>query len=286
MEQRNREQWYSKLFRILNSGVCFSLAYIIFTYLSWFMMGIVGKVFKFDSFIYYFGIKFILNNNTWTRLKVLLVYSTAPFTFLIAGLLCLYLFDKLKNIKTLLNVFFLWGFVIGSSVFAAQGIVAALGVGEYISPYYQNFGVVYSWLRVPKVIVYGLTVPFMILLVYFAVNYAKLFLVFAYSYTKVNKLSRRRKYFVEVAIAPFFVGALITSVVTFPMNIFVHGVYMLVIGLALVISWVALFYIEIMKDAVVKYKTLQTLNIVFLLFLIIVITMVVVTWKGLYLSVS
>ncbi len=248
-------------------------------------MGLVGKFFKFDSFIYYFGIKFILNNHTWTRLKVSLVYITAPFTFLIAGLLCLYFFDKLKNIKSLLNVFFLWGFVVGSVVFASQGIIAALGAGEYNSPYYQNFAVVYAWLHMPDVIVYGFAVPFMALLVYFSVNYARLFLLFAFSYTKVNKLTRRRKYFMEVAILPFFIGALITSVVTFPMNIFVHGVYLMMIGLSLLIAWVALFYIEIMKDSVVKYKTLQTPNIVFLFLLIVLVTFVVVTWKGVYLSV-
>ena len=285
VEQRNREPWYSKLFRIFNSAICFSLAYILFTQVSWFMMGLVGKFFKFDSFIYYFGIKFILNNHTWTRLKVSLVYITAPFTFLIAGLLCLYFFDKLKNIKSLLNVFFLWGFVVGSVVFASQGIIAALGAGEYNSPYYQNFAVVYAWLHMPDVIVYGFAVPFMALLVYFSVNYARLFLLFAFSYTKVNKLTRRRKYFMEVAILPFFIGALITSVVTFPMNIFVHGVYLMMIGLSLLIAWVALFYIEIMKDSVVKYKTLQTPNIVFLFLLIVLVTFVVVTWKGVYLSV-
>ncbi len=286
MEQRNREQWYSKLFRIFNSGVCFSLAYIIFTHLSWFMMGLVGKFWKFDSFVYYFGIKFILNNHTWTKLKVLFVYSTAPIFFLIAGLLCVYFFDKLKNIKTLLNVFFLWGFVIGTCVFCAQGVISALGAGEYNSPYYQNFAVVFAWLHIPVVLVYALIIPFFILLVYFSVNYARLFLIFAYSYTKVNKLSRRRKYFLETAIAPYFMGALITSVLTFPMNIFIHGIYLMVIGFALLISWVALFYIEIMKDDVVKYKTLQTANIVFLAFLIAIMTIVVITWKGLYLSVS
>lgn len=286
MEQRNREQWYSKLFRIFNSGVCFSLAYIIFTHLSWFAMGMVGKIFKFDSFIYYYGIKFILNNHSWTRLKVTLVYSTAPVFFLVAGLLCLYFFDKLKNIKSLLNVFFLWGFVIGSAVFASQGIISSLGASEYNSPYYQNFAVVFAWLHIPVAIVYAFTVPFLILMVYFSVNYARLFLIFAYSYTKVNKLSRRRKYFVEIAIMPFFLGALITSVVTFPMNIFIHGIYLLMIGLALLVSWIALFYIEVMKDTVIKYKTLQSPNIVFLFLLIAVITFVIVTWKGLYLSVS
>ncbi|MFN8321496.1 MAG: hypothetical protein U0T74_02445 [Chitinophagales bacterium] len=287
MEQKGKEQWYNKLFRIINSAVCFSLAYIILTLADWLAMGLVGKLFfKFDVFVHYYGLRFILAGQYWTKLRVTLVYGTGPFFFLVAGLFCLYIYDKLKQYPSQLNLFLYWGFVIGSSLFAAQGAVAALGAGEYNSPYYQGFSVVLAWWKVPIFVSYILLVPFAALMVYFAVNYGRPFLVFSFSYTKVNKLSRRRQYFLETAIMPFVIGALITTLVTFPLNIFVHAVYLFCIGLALLISWLALFYIEIPKDDVLKYKSLQQLNFTFLFFLSILIGFVMLTWKGIYLSFS
>ncbi len=286
LEIRGKEQWYSKLFRMVNSAVCFSIAYIILTYLHWVAMALVGNVFKLDAFVYYFGIKFMLVNEEWTRLKVTLIYASGPIFFLLGGFFCIYFYSRLKKFPTLLNVLFLWGFVIGTSAFCAQGVIGSLGAKQYNSPFYQGFTVVYAWWRIPEAGVYFFTLPFAILLVYFAVNYSRLFLIFAYSYTKVNKLSRRRKYFVEVAIVPYIIGCLITSAVTFPMNIFVHAVYLLTIGVALVVAWLALFYIEVMKDDVVKYKSLQSLSFGYIIFLGLVIGFVVLTWKGIYLSFS
>ena len=114
IELKGKEQWYSKLFRMINSAACFSLAYIILTYLHWIVMALVGNVFKFEAFVYYFGIKFILVDQVWTRFKVTFIYVSGPLFFLVAGLFCLYFFDKLKKFPTMLNVFFLWAFVIGS----------------------------------------------------------------------------------------------------------------------------------------------------------------------------
>ena len=162
IDLKGKEQWYSKLFRIVNSAVCFSIAYIVLTYLHWVVMALVGNVFKFDAFVYYFGIKFILVSEVWTRLKVTFVYGSGPVFFLVAGLFCVYFYSRLKKFPTLLNVLFLWGFVIGTSVFCAQGAVASLGAGEYNSPFYQGFTVVYAWWRIPEAGVYFFS-PFFIL---------------------------------------------------------------------------------------------------------------------------
>ncbi len=278
--QKGREKWYSKLFRILNSAICFSIAYIVVTYSSWFVMGLVGKLFKFNSFVYYYGIKYMLNGQEWTTLKVTAIYSVAPFFALFFGILSFYLFDKLKKIRILLNLFFLWGFVIGTSVFCAQGIIMSLGIGEYLSPFYQNFTVVMAWWHIPAPVVYLLTIPFMILLAYFATNYARPFLLFAYSYSKVMSESKRKRYFIETAFVPFIIGTLIVTGVTYPMNIFVHAVHIFAIGAALVISWLALTYRDVQRDDILRYSSLQDLSAVFLAILFMLVLAVVVGWKG------
>lgn len=249
-------------------------------------MALVGKVFKFDAFVYYYGIKFILNNHVWNRLNISLIYGAGPFSALILALFAIYFYSKLKKIRSMLNLFFMWCFVIGTSMFCAQGIIASLGTAGYNSPYYQGFSVVFAWIRVPVPVIYLLNIPFAVLMLYFAVNIAKPFLAFAYSYTKVNKVTRRRKFFFESVMVPFVVGAFVTTLIVFPMpHMFIHLIYLLVIAAMLIIAWLSLFYIEILKDEVLKYKKLQTPNAIFFFVLVILIILLrYVTWTGIYLS--
>lgn len=275
--------WYSKLFRIINSAVCFSLAYITITYLGFIMMALAGRIFKFDATVYYFGIKYILYEHKWTKLKITLVYLTYPIFALVFGLFCLFLYDRFKKFKTSLNLYFIWCFVIGTSIFSAQMIIASLGAREYNSPYYQHFGVVMAWWNVPVAITYIMNIPFAIILVFFSVNYTRFFLAFSYSFSKVNNVRRRQGYFMETAMVPFLIGASITTMVTFPMNIFVHSVYIGAIAIAMVIGWLALMYIEVMRDSVLKYKKLQEVNFIFLLALGLIISVIrFITWRGFF----
>ncbi|MBL0310426.1 MAG: hypothetical protein IPP77_12350 [Bacteroidetes bacterium] len=284
MDIANKEKWYNKLFRILNSSICFSLAYTIMTYGGYFAMGLVGKVFKFDANIYYYGVRFLLNQNKWTKFKITLIFTTYPFFALIFGLLMLYLFSKIKEVRTVLNLFFVWCFVIGSSIFVSQGLVATMGANEFNSPFYQHFSVVFAWWFMPPAFVYALNLPFIVLFLYFTIHYPKLFLRFSYSYSKVNKVSRRRKYFAEIAIVPFIIGSVATTILTFPMNIFMHFVYLMFISISLIIGWVALHYLEMMRDDVLRYRSLQQFNYFLLIAVILVMGYVVVTWRGIFLS--
>src|SRR5258708_6141624 len=142
LDAKGKEQWHDKLARILNSTICFSLAYSIITYGGYFTMALVGKFFKFDANIYYFGIRFLLNGNKWSKFKVSMIYGTFPVFALLFGLAALYFFDRIKRKPSLLNVFLIWCFVIGTSIFTAQGLIASLGANEFNSPFYQNFAVV------------------------------------------------------------------------------------------------------------------------------------------------
>lgn len=284
MDIASKEKWYSKLFRILNSSICFSLAYTLITYGGYFAMGIVGKVFEFDANIYYYGVRFILNNQKWTKFKITFIFTTYPLFALIFGLLMLYIFNKGREVKTVLNLFFVWCFVIGASIFTCQGLVASMGANEFNSPFYQHFAVVFAWWFLPQPFVYMLNLPFIALFLYFTIHYPKMFLRFSYSYSKVNKVSRRRKYFIEIAVVPFIIGAVATTILTFPMNIFMHFIYLMFMALSLILGWVALHYLEVMRDDVLRYKSLQQFNYFLLVAIVLVMGYVVVTWRGIFLS--
>jgi MFS family permease len=284
LDTKGKEQWYDKLIRIINSTVCFVLAYAVITLGGFFSMAMVGKIFKFDANIYYFGIRFMLNGNKWSRLKVTLIYSSYAFFALLFGLFMLYIFDRVKRKPAVLNVFLVWSFVIGTAMFAAQGLIASFGANEFNSPFYQNFAVVFAWWFLPPPFVYATNIFFVILLLYFSINYPKMFLSFSYSFSKVNKSSRRRRYFIETAVVPFIIGAVATTALTFPMNMFVHGIYLFIIGIALLISWIALFYLEIMKDDVLKYKVLQAPGFIMMFMLALFVIFVKVYWRGIFIS--
>lgn len=289
--RKGHETLASKTYRVLNSTVCFMLAYLLITYLWWFAMAAVGKFFKCDAIVYFYGIKFITPVDPvhfWDKLRILLIYSAGPLFSLLFGLLCLYIYDKTKHIKTIFNLFLLWCFFVGTSLFAAQGVIASLGYNEYNSPFYLNFSVVFSWLRIPVFLVYVFNVPFLLILIFFSSNAVKPFLKFAYSYTKINKLSRRRKYFLEVAVIPFILGSLGFVFMKYYINIvhdmFAQLTYLTTLFIGLMLAVYALPHAEVLKDDVLKYKNLQTYPIIAPILLAVLIALIYIARQGVYLS--
>ncbi len=254
----------------------------------------VGRLFKFDSFVYYYGVKMMRNGQGWDKGKITAVYSAGPLFAFAVALICFFLYHRLRSIRTLLNVFLLWVFVIGMGIFLSHIIIAALGIYHYNSYYYQGFAVTLSWLRVPAWVIYILNLFVIIFIIYFGTNIARPFLVFSYSYSKVNSLIKRRKYFFETAIAPYILGSLISVVAVFPkdksaLGVLVllgttHIIYLLVIGMIVGVGWLALPYIEISRPELMRYKSLQTPNVFFILFMIIAWVYIYITFRGVYFS--
>ena len=294
MERKHSEEWQSRASRTINSTACFSLAYVLLTYLLWLITGVTGMLYKFDSFVYYYGIKFILNDHAWDKVKVAMVYTSGPTFILMLAFLSLLLFSRMKQIRTMLNVFFLWIFIIGISIFLSQFIIAAFGLYNYNSIYYQGLAVSFAWLRTPVSVIYALNVIVVLLIVYLGVNCARPFLVFSFSFSKVNNLERRRKYFFEIALVPYIMGSLVTIIAIFPKEIAAknvlillastHLIYIVVVGAILGIGWLSLSYIEMSKPDLVRYKSLQVPSVGALLFMIISWATIYITFRGVYLS--
>lgn len=230
-----------------------------------------------------------MTGHKWDKKVVVFTYGTAPWVILALGLVSIFIFSRLKTVKSIINVFLLWLFVASLGMFLSQGIISSIGVSrpELGFPFYIDWAAVFAWLHIPPVIVYALNIPFFILILYFGTNTARPFLLFAYSYTKVSKLDRRRKYFVEVALVPFAIGAVITLLVGYPFkttyfaeDFIVHGVYLLVIAVMLMVAFFALQYVNIAREHVLKYKDLQSLSIFPLFVLILMIIAITVTRDG------
>jgi hypothetical protein len=294
LERKQSEKWQGRMSRTVNSAMCFSLAYVLLTYALWFTSGLAGRFYKFDSLVYYYGIKFILNGHGWSKMKVIAVYSAGAVSIFFLATLALFLYSNLKKVKTLFNVFFLWVFVIGLSIFLAQIIMASLGIYHYNSRYYQGLAVVFAWLKLPVFAAYILDVFAVLFVLYAGVNAARPFLAFSYSYSKVNNLDHRRKYFFEIALVPFIVGVLVSWVAVFPKDnsakdvlvllISTHLIYVAVIGTILGIAWLSLSYIEVNKQDLVRYNSLQMPNVVFMVLMFVAWALVYISLSGVYLS--
>jgi hypothetical protein len=263
---KGRETWNSKLLRLLNSTMCFCIAYMIITYACFFVSGLAAKIFNYQTDVFYHSIKFFLHQKEWKKLSVTVIFSTPVIVMAVLGLLAMYLNLKLRKRTFNFNLILVWMFVVGTTMACMQGLIANLGLGEYNSYFYQNLAIVFSWFFIPEVLGYVFTAISFLVFLFFTTRYIRPFLALAYSYSKVNKLSRRRKYFFETVLAPYILGAFITSYITFPMNMYVHLIYIAAIGVALFLSWVALSYVDIEQDFVYKYKGLQSVDYFLLLF--------------------
>lgn len=162
----------------------------------------------------------------------------------------------------------------------AQSMLNAATYSDYAIP---GPGVVLAWLRLPDFLVYLLSVPAVILLVYFFVNACRPFLLLAFSFTKVNKHSRKQRFFIEVLAVPFIIGALVTTLITYPQNLFMHTVQLGVIFTGIVIAFFAIKLIDVQKVEVLRYKTLQKFNPYLLVSLAFLIAFIVIR-NGIYLS--
>ena len=284
MHKRNSEKWQSKISRILNSTMCFCIAYAVMMTGFNLTTAIMGKVFGFYTTTYYYGAKFVVNHNYWTRLSVFFVYGSGIAFVALFGIVCGVLFFKLKEKSYILNLVFLWGMIISGSVIAAQGLIIHLGAEQYISPFYQNLTVVLSWFHVPLVLYYPLSFILFLLGVGSAIYSCKPVLTLAYSYSKVNKLARKQKYFFETAVIPFIVGAIAMLAFTFPLNMWLNILYIGFIALSLVIGFIALRFFEVKTDEILRYKNLQIGSLYIFFILAILLGALTLTWRGIYLG--
>jgi hypothetical protein len=278
------EKLESKLYRMANSAMCFSIAYMLILYGYYFATAIMAKVFGLDPTVYYYGIKILLNKHHWSKFNVFFIYSFGTLYLALISMLCAVLFFKFKENLRTINLVFLWGSIIGFSMFCGQFVIAALGAQEYNSPFFQNLTVAFAWIYLPLPLIYILTIPAGALLCFLATKASKPLLTLAYSFSKVNKPMRKRKYFLETVIGPFLIGGLAVFLFTFPLNIYLNLVYLLMIAIAIVVAFVIIPFQELQIDEVLRYKKLQDINISIVLVLGFLIAIFTLTWKGIILA--
>ncbi|MCW5908782.1 MAG: hypothetical protein KIS94_13045 [Chitinophagales bacterium] len=163
-------------------------------------------------------------------------------------------------------------------------VYTTLNAASYSDYAVPGLGVALAWLELPAFLVYLLAIAAVVMLIYFSASICRPFLLLAHSYSKVNKLSRKQRYFLEVLVVPYAIGALGTTLITYPENLFAHGVQLAVIFISLMIAFTAIKLVDVQKADVLRYKTLQKFNPYLLVSLAFLIAFVMLIRNGVYLS--
>ncbi len=283
-----KEKISSKIARVLNSGMAFMIAYLTIMFFFYLATALMGKVFGMDAQVYYYGVKFMLGRHRWTTSNVWWIWSASTFTTLFLGILCAYLYSYFKSKVLLVNLVTLWGAVISFSIVAAQAVLPCLASSDDPSAFYTNLSIAFAYLGLPGPVLYLICILFLVFLALFSAGFSKAFLTFSYSFSKVNKKARKRKYYFETVIVPFILGGALlleffNENYSYPNFVFQNVVYLAVIGFSLIVSLIVISISDMKQEEVLRYKNLQQINAVMFVILAALIIFLTVSWQGFYL---
>jgi hypothetical protein len=282
-----KEKLTSKAARIINSIMAFVIAYMVIIFLFSLFTALIAKLFGFDSNISFAGVKFDLGSHKWDKLNVSVVYGFGTFATALLGFAFFYLYTQFEARLNLANLVLLWGSVIAFSIVAAQALLPCLEPDEQRACY-TGLGVVFAWFSIPIPLLYVICFFFMVFLAFFSIYTSKPFLAFSYSFSKVSKADRKRKYYIETVVIPYLVACALLLVYihySYPAVNFriLNIVYMFCIGLSLSVSFLVININDMRSDEVRRYKNLQSVSPALFILFILLLVFFITANKGFYL---
>lgn len=274
MSQREKESDVKRLGRIVNSTFAFCLSFVLITYIGFWAMALSARVFGINSTVYYYGIKFILNDVHWSRFNILFIFASPVFFQLLWGLISLYLFYKTEKRHSIINLVFLWSYKLGIVLGLSHFVSALLGFNEYDSPFYHTIAVVVSWLRMPKAIVIVGLIAAVSIMTYLSISTIRPFLRMSFSFTKVNQNSRKRRFYLELVCIPAIVGSFVCTYYTFPYNFYMTVLNAILLLFILCVNLYVLNFTSITIEEIHRFQFIQKINLP--LFVILSITLTVI----------
>lgn len=274
-----REQWNSKLFRIVNSTLCFAIASFLLIFGHFLVISLLAQHYNINTTIYLNEIHFSAPKNYWFPKNVAIIYGSSFVFYFVTAVIAFILYRKLEQFDVPAKLVLVWLYVLGISFFAAQGIIAVIGVNDFESPFYQELGVAFAWLYVNDILALIFALLLMGIYAFACIPTPKAFLQFAYSFRKVSKLKARRKYFFEVAAVPFVIGTLLITTLILPSTYtYLFAIQVIYTSIFLLIGWYMLFYTDIDREELRRHQKLEKVN----LFLVIIIGLIAVAAYFLY----
>lgn len=274
MSQREKESDIKRLGRIVNSTMAFCISFVLITYIGFWAMALTARIFGINSTVYYYGIKFILNDVDWTRLNIMLIFFSPVFFQTLWGLISLYLFYQTEKRHSIINLVFLWSYKLGIVLGLSHFVSALLGFNEYDSPFYHTLAVVFAWLRIPKTLVIGGLIAAVVLMTYLSITTVRPFLRMSFSFTKVNQNSRKRRFYVELVCIPAIIGSLACIYYTFPYNFYMTVLNTILLLFILSVNLYVLNFTSITIEEIHRFHFIQKTNLPLFLVMSVLLTVI------------
>lgn len=283
-----KEKNASKIGRLLNSAMAFVIAYTSILSLLCLTQALVGRMFGFDPEIYFCGIKFVQGRHHWTTANAFWVWSSGTIMTVLLGALCMRLYTMLRERLLLINLVLIWGAVIGYSVAVAQTLLPLLSGYDETTPFYTNLAIAFNFAGVPMWAAYVIAFVAVAFLIVASLRTARAFLSFAYSFSKVNRRSRRRRYFIETAILPYLLASAVVFIFFSQTYQYYNYnaqnlLYLAVIAAVLLLSLLLSGMTEISHEEVLRYKNLQQIHAALFVVMMVLLILLAVGYQGFYL---
>ncbi|RLD58387.1 MAG: hypothetical protein DRJ05_08125 [Bacteroidetes bacterium] len=209
---RNKEK-RSKLFKIsINSLSLFLLSYLVIYSISLLFTLWIASSFDYNTILFYYKIYYNIDTGDWTADSVKILYSIAPLTGLLFGIVSLIIFSTFRNERGILKLFFLWAFIHGMIMFFGDLLMGAL--------LNKNFGWVISYLYFRDTGKMIFTLFSIFALVALGGFTAKSFLISGNTYLNyVDKTNKRLLLWGQVII-PVVIGSIVIILLKIPNNLY------------------------------------------------------------------
>ena len=135
---RNKKKRNNLLKISINSLSLFILSYLVIYGISMLFTLWIASSFDYNTILFYYKIYYNIDTGDWTADSVKILYSIAPLTGLLFGIISLIIFSTFRKERGILKLFFLWGFIHGMIMFFGDLLMGAL--------LNKNFGWVISYL--------------------------------------------------------------------------------------------------------------------------------------------
>lgn len=208
----NRQERRKFLIITTNSTVYFIFSYLFIYLISNIILVLYSLQFKYRIIVFYHKIFYNITNEEWTPDAVKILYSAGPIAFLIAGLIFLIIYSKLRQDVKNSKLFFLWGFIHGLG-----GFFSPLLLGSLLN---KGFGYVITYLYYKDTARMIFSIVSLFLLITIGVMSTRSFLISGNQYYNFIDKTNRRFFIFSQVVIPFFIGTFFIMLFRYPNSLF------------------------------------------------------------------
>ena len=196
-----------KVQRALYATVVFTSSYIAAVYINRLAVLLMSVSFGYYPHVHFWGISgWSLSYIEWSRMRVLLIFSSGTIALLFTALLIGILYKDISPKWQLVKFFFLWLFIHCLALVGGNIGGSIIGFEEYNSVYYDNFSVIFNWWGISVALLYATVAVYAVLFLIAGYFFATKLLRFSHSGRLASKHSGRLQLLIQFYVLPAILG--------------------------------------------------------------------------------